>query len=49
MIKSISASKQRDSASGGMIDVAVVDQKSGYKDVPEEDVMDRIKKMKLKF
>ncbi len=49
VIRSISASKQRDSASGGMIDVAVIDQKSGYRDVPEEDVMDRIKKMKLKF
>lgn len=49
VLRAVSASKQRDSASGGMIDVAVIDQKSGYKDVPEEDVQDRIKRLKLKL
>ncbi len=47
-VKAISASKQRDSASGGMIDVAVVDSK-GYRDIPEEDVMERMKKLKVKY
>lgn len=47
-VKAISASKQRDSASGGMIDVAVIDHK-GYRDIPEEEVTDRIKKFKLKL
>ncbi len=47
-VRAISASKQRDSASGGMIDVAVVDR-NGYRDIPEEDVMERIKKLKLKL
>ncbi len=49
VIRSISASKQRDSASGGMIDVAVVDMKSGYRDVPEDEVLGRIKDLKLKL
>jgi proteasome beta subunit len=47
VIKAISAAKQRDSASGGMIDVAVIDMKTGYRQVPTEEVMDRIKKLKL--
>ncbi len=47
-IRAISASKQRDSASGGMIDVAVIDGK-GYRDIPEEDVMERMKKLKVKY
>lgn len=47
-IKAISASKQRDSASGGMIDIAVIDSK-GYRDIPEEDVMERMKKLKVKY
>ncbi|MCL4341962.1 MAG: archaeal proteasome endopeptidase complex subunit beta [Candidatus Thermoplasmatota archaeon] len=49
VIKAISAAKQRDSASGGMIDVAVIDMKKGYKQVPTEEVMDRIKKLKLQI
>ncbi|MCL4334581.1 MAG: archaeal proteasome endopeptidase complex subunit beta [Candidatus Thermoplasmatota archaeon] len=48
-IRAISAAKQRDSASGGMIDIAVIDPKNGYHDVPEQEVMDRIKKLKVKF
>lgn len=47
-IRAVSAAKQRDSASGGMVDVAVVD-KNGYRDIPEEDVMDRMKKLKVKY
>ena len=47
VIKAISAAKQRDSASGGMIDVGVIDMKSGFRQVPTEEVMDRIKKLKL--
>jgi len=49
VIKAISAAKQRDSASGGMIDVAVIDMKTGYRQVPTEEVMDRIKKLKLQI
>lgn len=47
-IKAVSASKQRDSASGGMIDVAVIDS-NGYRDIPEEDVLERMKKLKVKY
>lgn len=46
VIRAISAAKQRDSASGGMIDVAVID-KNGFRQIPEEEVADRIKKFKL--
>ncbi|WP_393972222.1 archaeal proteasome endopeptidase complex subunit beta [Oxyplasma meridianum] len=49
VIKAISAAKQRDSASGGMIDVAVIDMKTGFRQVPTEEVMDRIKKLKLQI
>ena len=49
VIKAISAAKQRDSASGGMIDVAVIDMKSGFKQVPTEEIVDRIKKLKLQI
>lgn len=49
VVRAISSSKQRDSASGGMIDVAVIDQKHGYADIPEEDVLNRIKNLNLKL
>ncbi|MHB8396686.1 MAG: archaeal proteasome endopeptidase complex subunit beta [Thermoplasmataceae archaeon] len=49
VIRGISAAKQRDSASGGMIDVAVITQKNGYVPLPEQEVLERIKTMKLKF
>lgn len=49
VIKAISAAKQRDSASGGMIDVAVIDMKSGFKQVPTEEIVDRVKKLKLQI
>ncbi len=47
-IRAITAAKSRDSASGGMIDVAVID-KSGYRDIPEEDILARMKKLKLSY
>lgn len=46
-IRGITAAKSRDSASGGMIDVAVIDSKNGFVQLSEEDVLDRIKKLKL--
>ena len=49
VVTAVSVAKSRDSASGGMIDVAVIDSKNGYTQVPEEDILDRIKKLKLKF
>ena len=49
VVTAVSVAKSRDSASGGMIDVAVIDSKNGYTQVPEEDILNRIKKLKLKF
>lgn len=49
VIRAISAAKQRDSASGGMIDVAVIDRKNGYTQLSEEDVLKRITKYGLKL
>src|SRR5579875_1680868 len=43
VIRGISAAKSRDSASGGMIDVAVIDKKTGFAQVPESEVLDRLK------
>ncbi len=47
VVKSISVSKQRDSASGNMIQVGVIDPKKGFSYLSEDDVLSRIKKMKL--
>ncbi|EQB69005.1 archaeal proteasome endopeptidase complex subunit beta [Cuniculiplasma divulgatum] len=47
VIKGISAAKSRDSASGGMIDVAVITKDKGYVQLEESDVLSRIKKLKL--
>jgi proteasome beta subunit len=47
VIRAISAAKQRDSASGGKIDIAVIDSKNGYVDLTEEEVAERIKKLKI--
>lgn len=47
VIRAISAAKARDSASGGMIDVAVIDSKKGYVQVPESEVRERIKSLNL--
>ncbi|MCL4315204.1 MAG: archaeal proteasome endopeptidase complex subunit beta [Candidatus Thermoplasmatota archaeon] len=49
VIRAISAAKQRDSASGGMIDVATIDGKTGFRQLSEDEVESRIKKLKLKI
>jgi proteasome beta subunit len=43
-IRAITAAKNRDSASGGMISVAVI-TKEGFKEVPEEEVKKRMEKL----
>ncbi len=47
VIRGITAAKSRDSASGGMIDIATITATDGFKQVPEEDILARIKKLKL--
>ncbi|MCL4329349.1 MAG: archaeal proteasome endopeptidase complex subunit beta [Candidatus Thermoplasmatota archaeon] len=49
VVKAISASKARDSASGGMIDIGVITQKDGFVPVAEQDILDRAKTLKLKI
>ncbi len=49
VIRAISAAKQRDSASGGMIDVATIDGKNGFVQIQEKEIEDRLKKLKLKI
>lgn len=49
VIRGISAAKQRDSASGGKIDVAVIDKKKGCVFLSEEEVAERIKKYNLQL
>ncbi|MCL4420176.1 MAG: archaeal proteasome endopeptidase complex subunit beta [Candidatus Thermoplasmatota archaeon] len=46
-IRGVSAAKQRDSASGGMIDIAVIDKDHGFHQLSEDEVLERIKKYKL--
>jgi proteasome beta subunit len=43
-VRAITAAKNRDSASGGMIDVAVI-TKDGFKSVPKEDIKKRMEKL----
>jgi proteasome beta subunit len=43
-VRAITAAKNRDSASGGMIDVAVI-TKDGFSMVPEEDVKKMMEKL----
>ena len=43
-VRAITAAKNRDSASGGMIDVAVI-TKNGFKAVPEDDIKKRMDKL----
>ena len=43
-VRAITAAKNRDSASGGMISVAVI-SKEGFKEVPEEEVKKRMEKL----
>ena len=47
VIRGITAAKSRDSASGGMIDIAVITKDQGFKMLQESEVLDRIKKLKL--
>ncbi len=47
VIRAVSAAKQRDSASGGFIDVAVIDQKNGFRQLSEDEVANKINKYKL--
>ncbi len=47
VVRAISVSKQRDSASGNMIQVGVIDPEKGFSYLSEDDVLSRIKKMKL--
>ncbi len=49
VIRGITAAKSRDSASGGMIDIATITAENGFKQIPEEDILARIKKLKLNF
>jgi len=43
-IRAITAAKNRDSASGGMISVAVI-TKDGFREVPEDEVKKRMEKL----
>jgi len=43
-VRAITAAKNRDSASGGMIDVAVI-TKDGFKSIPKEDIKKRMDKL----
>jgi len=43
-VRAITAAKNRDSASGGMIDVAVI-TKDGFKSIPKEDIKKRMEKL----
>ncbi len=43
-VRAITAAKNRDSASGGMISVAVI-TKEGFKEIPEEEVKKRMEKL----
>jgi len=44
-VRSITAAKNRDSASGGMINVAVIN-KDGFKEVPEEEIKKKMEKLR---
>jgi len=44
-VRAITAAKNRDSASGGMISLAVI-TKDGFKEIPEEEIKKRIEKLK---
>ncbi|MCL4332950.1 MAG: archaeal proteasome endopeptidase complex subunit beta [Candidatus Thermoplasmatota archaeon] len=47
VIKGISAAKARDSASGGMIDIGIINKKDGFVAVPEEEILKRVKNLNL--
>jgi len=44
-VRAITAAKNRDSASGGMINVAVI-TKEGFKEIPEEEIKKRMEKIR---
>lgn len=44
-VRSITAAKNRDSASGGMINVAVIN-KDGFKEIPEDEIRKKMDKLK---
>jgi proteasome beta subunit len=46
-IKAISVAKQRDSASGNMLQIGVIDPEKGFNYLSEDDILSRIKKLKL--
>ncbi|AAT43271.1 archaeal proteasome endopeptidase complex subunit beta [Picrophilus oshimae] len=49
VIKAISAAKQRDSASGNMLQLGVVDPKKGFYYLSEDEILSRLKKLKLQL
>ncbi|MCL4453942.1 MULTISPECIES: archaeal proteasome endopeptidase complex subunit beta [Ferroplasma] len=46
-VKAISVAKQRDSASGNMLQIGVIDPEKGFNYLSEDDILSRIKKLKL--
>jgi proteasome endopeptidase complex, beta component (EC 3.4.25.1). Threonine peptidase. MEROPS family T01A len=46
-IRAISTSLQRDAATGNGIDIVTITSSEGYKQLPEDDVQKRIKKLKI--
>jgi proteasome beta subunit len=46
-IKAISVAKQRDSASGNMLQIGVIDPEKGFNYLSEDDILSRMKKLKL--
>ena len=49
VIKAISAAKQRDSASGNMLQLGVIDPKKGFYYLSEDEILSRLKKLKLQL
>ena len=46
-IKAISVAKQRESASGNMLQIGVIDPEKGFNYLSEDDILSRMKKLKL--
>jgi len=46
-IRAISVAKQRDSASGNMLQIGVIDPEKGFNYLSEDDILSRMKKLKL--
>ncbi len=47
VIKSISVAKQRDSASGNMLQIGVIDPEKGFNYLSDDEILTRMKKLKL--